>query len=385
MNEQKKILMLNYEFPPLGGGAGNATYYLLKEFAKDKNLDITLVTSSTDKQKEEDFADNIKIYYLDIGKKGNIHYQTQKDLLIYSWKAYWFCKKLKRQKEFDLIHAFFGIPCGYIAMKLKNKFKIPYIVSLRGSDVPFYNKRFYWLDKLIFKRLSKKIWKKAERVVTNSSDLKNLAQKASPNQEIDIIYNGINTEEFFPKQITKEKEDEIKIVSTSRLIARKGIEYLLKGFLKFNKEYKNSKLVLVGDGDLREELENVVLKEGVTNSVDFLGAIFHDKISEIYRDSDVFVLPSLNEGMSNSLLEAIASGLAILSTDTGGAKELIKDCGKIIKKENSEDIFNKLKELKENPQQLEEMKKNARRKAESMSWERVAEKYKEIYENITYN
>ena len=62
------ILLLNYEFPPLGGGAGNATYYLLKEFSKFNDLEVDLVTSSIDKNKEEQFADNIKIYYLDIGK-----------------------------------------------------------------------------------------------------------------------------------------------------------------------------------------------------------------------------------------------------------------------------------------------------------------------------
>ena len=59
-----RILLLNYEFPPLGGGAGNATYYLLKEFSKIPDLEITLITSSTYKYREEKFSDNIKIYYL---------------------------------------------------------------------------------------------------------------------------------------------------------------------------------------------------------------------------------------------------------------------------------------------------------------------------------
>jgi uncharacterized membrane protein len=215
-----RILILNYEFPPLGGGAGNATYYLLKEFSKPehKNLGIDLITSSVNKFKIEKFSDNIKIHYLNIGKKGNLHYQSTKDLLSYSWKVYIYSKKIMKKGHFDLIHTFFGIPCGHLAMMLKYEYKIPYIVSLRGSDVPFYNKRFYWLDKFVFKRLSKEIWKNSKAVITNSKGLKNLALKASPNQKIDVIYNGVDIKEFKPekkKSENKTKNKKLTIISTA--------------------------------------------------------------------------------------------------------------------------------------------------------------------------
>ena len=179
----KRILLLNYEFPPLGGGAANATYHLLKEYSKRKDIKVDLITSSTGEYSEEQFAKSIRIYFLDIGKKGNIHYQTNKDLLTYSWKAYKLGKKLVRKNHYDLVHAFFGIPCGYIASKLG----LPYIVSLRGSDVPFYNKRFYWPDKLLFRRLSKKVWKDSKATITNSEGLKELALRSDPKQNINVI------------------------------------------------------------------------------------------------------------------------------------------------------------------------------------------------------
>jgi glycosyltransferase involved in cell wall biosynthesis len=189
------ILFLNYEFPPLGGGAGNATKYLFSEFAKRDGLEIDLITSSTDKFKIEKFAKNICVHYLDIGKKGNVHYQSNRDLLKYSWKAYFYGKSLIKKKKFNLIHAFFGIPCGYIAMRLG----LPYIVSLRGSDVPFYNSRFAKLDKLVFYRLSRRIWRRARAVIANSEDLKRLAVKTFSG-EIGVIPNGINTSEFKPSK-----------------------------------------------------------------------------------------------------------------------------------------------------------------------------------------
>ncbi|MFA6918789.1 MAG: glycosyltransferase family 4 protein [Patescibacteria group bacterium] len=371
----KKILVLNYEFPPLGGGAGNATYYLLKEFAKDKDLQIDLITSSLDKYKEEVFADNIKIYYLDIGKQGNIHYQSNKDLIKYAFKAHKLAKRLNQQNSYDLVHAFFGIPCGFVAMLLKR----PYIVSLRGSDVPFYNKRFYWLDKFIFQHLSKVIWKKAKAVVANSQGLKDLAQKTVPNQEVAVIYNGIDMDEFRP---VADKSGEFTIISTSRLIRRKGIEHLISAFIDFEKIYHDAKLIIVGDGDLKDELSSIVNSAGVDGKVDFHGSVSHDKLPELYRSADVFVLPSLNEGMSNSLLEAMASGLAIIATDTGGTGELVDDQNGIIVAQNSAaEIYDALETIYNDKDLLNQMKISSREKVAVFSWAKVGERYKSIYNN----
>lgn len=365
--------MLNYEFPPLGGGAGNANYYLLKEFAKYNNLKIDLITSSVGKYEKKQFADNIQIYYLDIKKDKNLHSQNNKNLLKYSWKAYWFSKKLIKKNNYDLIHSFFGIPCGYIAMKLK----LPYIVSLRGSDVPFYSKKYFLLDKLIFKRLSKKIWQNAKSVISNSENLKRLALQSIPKQKIAVIYNGADIKKFYP--ICK-LDKKFIVISTSRLIERKGIRYLIDGFIKFRKKYSNSELILAGDGDLKDEFEKKIKKRKIEKAIIFLGKIKHDDLPNIYQQADIFVLPSLNEGMSNSLLEAMASGLAIITTDTGGTKELVNDSnGIIIKKQNGFDIYQAFKKLYLNSELLNNMKLTSRKKVGKMSWDIVAEKYLKIY------
>lgn len=367
-----KILVLNYEFPPLGGGAGNATYYLFREFSEFEDLEIDLVTSSTDKFKVEKFAPNITIYYLDINKKGNLHYQSNKDLLRYFFKAYRFCKKLKKKKKFNLVHAFFGIPCGYIAMKLR----LPYIVSLRGSDVPFYNERFKVLDKLFFKRLSKIIWKKARAVITNSQGLKDLALQVAPKEKISVIYNGVNTEEFFPlSTITSETKQSLKIISTGRLIERKGYKYLIEAISGMD----NIQVDLIGDGDLMEELKKLV-KEKKAN-VSFLGKKEHSKLPSYLQRADIFCLPSLNEGMSNSVLEAMACGLPIITTDTGGSKELVKNNGFIVKKENSSEIKEAIKNYLNNPELAKQHGQKSREIAEKMSWGKVAKNYKEVYES----
>ncbi len=366
-----KILMLNYEFPPLGGGAGNATKYILKEFSKYDNIQVDLVTSSTDKFNIEQFSDNITIHYLDINKDpSKLHSQCDKDLLIYSAKAYSYCKKLKKTNNFDLIHSFFGIPCGYIAKKLK----IPYIVSLRGSDVSHYNKKYELYDKLIFKRLSKKIWKKSCSVIANSKGLKELALLTAPEQDIRIIYNGIDSTEFEAKK-EYSKTGKIKILCVGRLIPRKGFRFVIEAV----KELKdNVSITFIGDGPLKEELTK--LSEGL--DVEFKGVVEHDILGSLYKNYDLFILPSFNEGMSNTVLEALSAGLPIIATDTGGTAELIDGNGYIVKSGSSDEIKKRLELYIKHRELLEKQGKRSRELAEEMTWESVAEGYMKEYGKI---
>jgi L-malate glycosyltransferase len=373
-----KILMLNYEFPPLGGGTGNANYYLLKEFAKDKRIKIDLITSSISGFKKEKFSSNINIYYLNIAKnKNKIHYQTTKDLLIYSFKAYFFARRLIKKNNYDLIHAWFGIPCGFLALLLRE----PYIVSLRGSDVPFYNQRFEVLDKFLFKHLSKIIWEKAKATIALSKDLANLARKTSRDQKISIVYNGINIKEFFPNKKVLSREKTFNILFVGRLIERKGLIYLLKAFENLTKKYTNLKLIVVGDGPLKKKYINYALKRGFADKVKFLGIIKHNEMSKIYQRSHIFVLPSLNEALGNVTHEALASGLPIITTKTG-ATELLKDNGFIVRKKSFQDIKISILNYLENKNLLIKHSFKSRKLAEKMNWGKVANQYTKIYRSI---
>ena len=357
-----RILMLNYEFPPLGGGAANATYYLLKEFSKMKNIEIDLVTSSIDEYQEEQFSNNIKIYKLDIGKK-EIHYWTQFEILRYSWKTYKLSKKLKKEKNYDLCHAWFGVPCGYIAKKLK----LPYIVALRGSDVPGYNSRFSF-QYIFLKPIIKSVWKNAGSVIANSEGLKNLALETM-NIPIKVIYNGIDTKEFKPKF---NKNKKLKILCVSRLIQRKGIEYLINAVKSLEVE-----LTIIGKGKQESYLKSIAPK-----NVEFLGYIPHENIGKYYRNSDIFILPSLNEGMSNTILEAMASGLPIITTNTGGTKELIKGNGFVVSMRDSDAIKKAILKYIENPELIKTHGLKSREIAEKMSWENIAGEYYKVYRRM---
>ncbi len=380
-----KILFFNYEFPPLGGGAGNASYYLLREYSKNPNLQVDFVTASIDdKYHILKMGENITIHRLPIGKNSsNIHFQTRSEIIKYTWKAFWFSRTLIKKEKYDLTHSFFSVPCGFISMLLKIEYKIPYLVSLRGSDVPGYSERFTALYKMITP-LILRIWEKADFVIANSQGLRALALTSGPKKEIGVIYNGIDTEEFFPAP-EKKNPEHFTIICVSRVTPRKGVRFLVQATKILTSRYHNVRLLVVGDGNERTSLEQLARGIEIQDKVDFVGAISHEDVAPYYHKANVFVLPSLNEGMSNTILEALASGLPIVATDTGGTKELVNDGvnGLIVKMRNPDDIAAKIEKIILDHDLELSMNLASRALAEKLSWSNVANAYTKTYTEIS--
>lgn len=372
-----KILMLNYEYPPLGGGAANATYYMLKEFSLRNDIEVDLITSSANSKFEiEKMGANVVIHKLPISKN-KIHYWTQKEILSYSWKAYRYIKKLNL-KEYDLAHAFFGIPCGGIAWAFRKN--LPYIVSLRGSDVPGFNNRFSF-QYVFLKPIIKKVWRDSGAVIANSKGLKELALKTEEYVDIGIIFNGITIDQFFPK--VDSQNEHFTVLTVARLIERKRIEDLIKAVSLLVKDnITNIKVKIIGDGNMRGQLESLAQNLNVSEYIEFLGYIPHEKLPSYYSSSDLFVLPSKNEGMSNTILEAMASGLPIITTNTGGTQELISGNGILVGAENPKSIKEALNKYFDNHELLREHGQKSREIAENMSWGKVAQDYYKAYQAI---
>lgn len=377
-----RILFFNYEFPPLGGGAGNASFYMLKEYAKMSGVEVDFVTASFDEQLHlEKLGENISIHRLPIGKnEENIHFQSKQELLRYAWQSYKYSRRLAKEKKYDLSHSFFTVPCGFVSFLLKFEFGIPYVVSLRGSDVPGYSERFGFLYKFITP-IIKFIWKRACFVIANSDGLRQLALQSSPEKEIGVIYNGIDIEEFFPDHL-KPDPNHFNIICVSRVTPRKGIRFLVQAFKILEARYDHIRMIIAGDGNEKKSLEQLVRGLGLEDKVVFLGVVPHEKLIDYYQKSNVFVLPSLNEGMSNTMLEALACGLPMVATDTGGTKELItnRKNGLIVEMQNPDDLAEKIEQIVLDRQLEKSMGIESRILAEQLSWGKVAGQYVDIYE-----
>lgn len=380
-----KILFLNYEYPPLGGGAANATQYILREFSRMPDVEAHLVTSGMgEKYEKEHIGGKVWVHRLPIGKDpAKIHSQSVRDLLVYSKAACSFSSRLIREAKregnpFEQTIAFFGIPCGALALWFRFRFGLPYLVSLRGSDVPGYSEKYDRLY-LFLAPLVRLVWHRALAVVPNSRGLAELARKTAPKQKFDIIPNGVDTEEFRPDP-EREHDGYFRILTVSRLTPRKGIRFLIRAMKSLKEGNEKLELWIAGDGEERPALEALAKECGVSDKVKFFGPVPHENLGRYYGLADVFCLPSLNEGMSNTVLEALAAGLPIVATVTGGTEELVTsgENGLFVAQQSPEDLAEKVGTLVADPALRERMGVASRKRAEEMSWKRVAERFLRI-------
>lgn len=373
-----RLLMLNFEFPPIGGGAANAHYYLLKEYADSKDLRIDVLTSAPEPGFfKEVFSENINVYKIGLYKK-NLHYWRKIEVVEWLLKAGFYYRVMLRRDKYDLVHAFFGFPTGWLCYRTAGR--LPYIISLRGSDVPGYNIRL-GLDYKLMAGLFRKIWSSAAVVVANSSGLRNLALKFMPSLDIAVIPNGIDTEKFYPAE-TQHPGKTMKLLTVSRLIERKRIDLLIKAVSLAKDADLDVCLNIAGEGNLGGSLRKLSKELNVSERIFFLGRIPSEKMPQIYRENDIFVMSSAHEGMSNAMLEAMASGLPIVTTECEGVEELIADNGIVTERADAESFAEALKKLAQDDKSYKQMSSASRTKAEKLSWNTVAQQYLDCYNKV---
>lgn len=319
-----RMLFLNNEFPPLGGGTATVTYELLREFAKQNEVEIDLITSAgTSSKSIEKVGKSVTIHKLPLTAKC-IHHASNYELLRYAWSAYWYSLELHKAHPFALTLAFCTVPAGFAALLLKKRAKIPYIVRLSGPDIPGFEARYNWLYPIL-KPVLRKIWAGSSRIIAKCKEEADLLSNTfSPGSKLQIIPNGVDTALFSPPTSVPQRDpsEPINVLCVARLIERKGQGQLIRALAKLKGEGKNVKLTLVGEGDSEQAYRELTRELQVTEQVEFKGYIPRENLPAIYHAADIFALISENEGMSLALLEALACGLPIITTPTGGVKEL---------------------------------------------------------------
>jgi len=373
-----RLLMVNYEFPPIGGGAGNAHKFLLHQFARQRDLHVDVLTSGLEPGLiQEDFAPNIRIYKVGVRKK-ELHFWRKSEVVAWLFRARRVYDSLLNQHSYDLAHAFFAFPSAWLCYRRVKQ--LPYLISLRGSDVPGYNERL-GLDYKLLSGLFRRIWSAAAGVVANSSGLRDLASVFMPALDIKVIPNGVDTDRFFPVA-EKPAASPMRLLTVGRLIPRKRTEWMLIALKHLNDAGCEASLTIAGEGPESAALKEKTVDLDLDDQVRFKGIVPSEEIPALYRDHDIFVICSAHEGMSNAMLEALASGLPVVTTACEGAEELISGCGRIVISSEPADIAAALQELIDDPQQHRAISSVARQRAEEFTWTAVAEAYLNEYKRI---
>lgn len=219
--------------------------------------------------------------------------------------------------EYDVVHAHWLIPQGIV----QSFFKKPYIVTGHGGDVVSLNKG-------IIKKLKMKCLRKAGRVTVVSEYLKKRVQELVPEIEPEVISMGVDTRKFGRQYRVENyfgQGDKKVVLFVGRLAEKKGVAYLIEAMKQID-----ALLVIVGNGPLRKTLEEQAEQVG-KDRIRFLGEKTHEELKKIYASADIFVAPSVTakdgdqEGLGLVLLEAMASGLPVVASKSGGITQIIKD------------------------------------------------------------
>ena len=221
---------------------------------------------------------------------------------------------LKRRKKFDLVHAHWLIPQGIV----QSLFSMPYLVTGHGGDVTSLNQG-------LLKAWKSRCLQKASAVTAVSPQLKMVIQEICSGKPVEILPMGCDTRGFSPlkrKENFFNQKNKPVILFVGRLAEKKGVTYLISAM-----DQVDAKLVIVGDGPLREKLEEQAKPYG--EKIRFLGAKTHQQLAEIYASADIFAAPSVQakdgdmEGFGLVFLEAMASGLPVVASRSGGIPYLI--------------------------------------------------------------
>lgn len=360
----------------MGGGAGNASYFIARELV-NKGHEITVLTSGFKGLPASQSKDGISVLRIPVRRK-YIDRSNIFEMSIFIASAIKNASKVIRTANPEKILVFFGIPGGPVGLWLKIRHGIPYILSLRGGDVPGFLPDQLRIYHYLTSPLSHLIWRNAASVCTNGEHLKQLAQRFEPGLRIESIPNGIDIEYY--TNVKPNIHHKLNLVFVGRLTKQKGLESLLKALaiISDNKPETGIHLYLVGDGPQRVELEALAKHYKIERMITFKGWIPRDSLPGIYSQGEIFILPSIDEGLPNVVLEAMASGLPVISTSVLSDEGIVEEgiTGFLISSADPRTMADKILYFLENPEQIKKMGLAARKHVEKhFSWQKAASEF----------
>lgn len=369
-----KVLMLSYEFPPLGGGGAKVVYGLAKELVRQGHS-VDLVTMGFRGLPEYEQINGVNLYRIRCFRAKELVCSTP-EMVSYVLSAIPLALRLMRREHYHIIHTHFILPDGLISYILNKLTGLPYIITAHGSDVPGYNPNRFKLGHKLLSVPWKKVTQGAGQIVCPSESLKSLVLQRSPDTKVALIPNGIDIDKF---QINGNKKKRILLVS--RMFERKGIQYFLKALEGLDLEHDVN---IVGDGPYLRTLKQI--SGDLKAKVRFCGWLDNTslELKELFETSSIFVFTSESENFPIVLLEAMAAGMAIITTKDTGCAEVVGDTALLVESRNPIAIKEALNKLINNPDFCRELGQASRsRLEENFSWSTVAKRYVDLYSKFT--
>lgn len=380
MKQQPSVVMLLRQFYPRTGGYQNQALRLARELLK-KEVTVTVVTQRHGTLAPYEVHQQIPIHRVFAFSTGHL---ASGSYLVSS-----FLWMLKNRHSFQIIHAnrsSSGLVAGLIGFVLQKR--VLYKLT-RGDEVDTKGFRSTWVGRFKAHLLRKTV----DKFVAITEEIENALQQIGiPAEKVVRIANGMPLDDFsrrYDRAGIKSELDwsvqAIVVTFVGRLVHAKGVDWLLEVWQHVSRHCAHARLLIVGDGVERAALEAQVQALGIRETLTFVGK--QPDVFKFLAATDIFVLPSRQEGTSNALLEAMSQGLPVVVADDllGGNRGVVDDRqdGYVVKFGDSRALIQVLRQLLQDERLRQEMGKRARRKIEeAFSIESVANQYRALYQEL---
>lgn len=367
-----RILILCYEFPPLGGGGGKVVAGLARQLVIDGH-EVDILTSAWDNLPRQEVIDGISVFRVKT-LRTRADRSNPLELAWYLVAALPSLHRLLKHRRYDVCNCHFIFPDGLLTPMLKIWWSLPVVLTAHGSDVPNYNPERFRLLHWLLSPLWRRVVKQAGMISCPSPTLERLILSQISDIRTRVIPNGFDPDRFDP---TLERKNRIVVVS--RLFKRKGIQHVIEAFTSLKTQYE---LHIVGDGPYRPELE-VMARQSV-NRVRFWGWLDNadPQLKRLYEVAAIFVLPSQAENFPVSLLEAMASGLAIITTRGTGCQDVVGDAALLVDHGDVTALQIALQRLVKDQALQRRLGRKARIRIEhNFAWPLVSQQYADAFAN----
>lgn len=291
-----------------------------------------------------------------------------------------FYRLFRERKKYDVIHAhshlyFSTVFCALVRMIGSS----PLVVTNHGlisQTAPM------WLQKIYIPTIGRWIYSTADKIICyTETERDQLIDLGIHPEKISVIHNGVDTDHFAPQASTSHKK---QILWIGKYVPGKGVEYLLRGFQIFSRNFPEYTLLMIGRGPQRDDCLKLIDELGLTEKVILRDFIQNKDLPEVYRQSSLFVLPSLEEGVPRTILEAMACGVPVACTELPQLVEIVSGCGLLFPLRDSEALATALSTLVSDSEMAQICGRNGRERAVSMfSWSDTVSKTLDLYASLT--
>jgi glycosyltransferase involved in cell wall biosynthesis len=376
-----RILMVNYEWPPLGGGGGIAMRDVAIELAKRHEVHVLTSCAPGLPSQEQHYDGALKIFRCKVWLRRATAVASVPSMLSFYPAGALLGRRLVRRYSYDVVNTWFAIPSGPIGAHVARYGRLPHVLTLIGGDVYDPSKWYSPHRNVVLGKVVRSVLNGADRHTAISADIARRAKESHGfRRPIDVIPLGINLPSFTScsRDALGLDGDKRYVIGVGRLVRRKNYPALIRALKALGR--KDVELLIVGNGPERDNLKTLATSLRLGEQVQLLGFVPEERKFQLLSNSDIFALPSLHEGFGLVYLEAMSCGLPVIAGTTGGQNDFLVDgeTGFLVDHDDIDSLKVAMEKLLNAPSAV--MTLNNKERAQGLSIARTATVYERLFE-----